>query len=190
MMSRSLSSSSARLVAAMPNRVRLARYKSTEIDLTDELVLLERLLKETKRRKAEEAKAAAAAAAAERSGNKFQIQTFNSISKEGLKRFPPSSFVLTGSSGTLPAGVKEEAHAILLRSHKLKNEEVGHSVRAIARCGAGTNNVPIEEMTKRGIPVRDNSSHRVPPHPKPLLMALTLVVITSLSFPSSLKRGR
>merc|ERR1719326_924996 len=43
--------------------------------------------------------------------------------------------------------------AILLRSHKLKSEEVQSSVRAIARCGAGTNNIPVSEMTERGIPV-------------------------------------
>lgn len=117
--------------------------------------MLERLLKETKKRKAEEAKAAAAAAAAESGGgaNKFQVQTFNAISPDGLKKFPPASFMLTGSSGAVPEGVAPEPHAILLRSHKLQPEEVGTAVRAIARCGAGTNNVPIDEMTKRGIPV-------------------------------------
>merc|ERR1719460_3156031 len=60
---------------------------------------------------------------------------------------------MTGSSGPVPAGVADEPHAILLRSHKLKSEEVASSVRAIARCGAGTNNIPIDDMTKRGIPV-------------------------------------
>jgi len=61
--------------------------------------------------------------------------------------------MLTGSSGKVPDGTGEEPHAVLLRSHKLKTEEVASSVRAIARCGAGTNNIPIDEMTKRGIPV-------------------------------------
>ena len=45
------------------------------------------------------------------------------------------------------------AHAILLRSHKLQESEVDVSVRAIARCGAGTNNVPVARMTELGIPV-------------------------------------
>lgn len=45
------------------------------------------------------------------------------------------------------------AHAIMLRSHKLKEEEVDISVRAIARCGAGTNNIPVARMTELGIPV-------------------------------------
>lgn len=45
------------------------------------------------------------------------------------------------------------AHAILLRSHKLQESEVDVSVRAIARCGAGTNNIPVARMSELGIPV-------------------------------------
>ena len=41
----------------------------------------------------------------------------------------------------------------MLRSHKLQEAEVPHTVRAIARCGAGTNNVPVARMTELGIPV-------------------------------------
>ena len=41
----------------------------------------------------------------------------------------------------------------MIRSHKLKEEEVGIAVRAIARCGAGTNNIPVSRMTELGIPV-------------------------------------
>ena len=47
----------------------------------------------------------------------------------------------------------EEPMAIMLRSHALKDEEVGPTVRCIARCGAGTNNVPVARMSERGIPV-------------------------------------
>jgi len=61
--------------------------------------------------------------------------------------------MLTGSAGSVPAGVKKEPHALMLRSHKLKPEDVSETVRAIARCGAGTNNIPIDVMTERGIPV-------------------------------------
>jgi len=85
-------------------------------------------------------------------GKKFQIQTFNAISPVGLKTFPSKAFAMTGSSGAAPDG-NDEPHAILLRSHKLQVDEVSKTVRAIARCGAGTNNIPIDEMTKRGIPV-------------------------------------
>eukprot|EP00555_Chaetoceros_dichaeta_P002772 CAMPEP_0198250302 /NCGR_PEP_ID=MMETSP1447-20131203/1542_1 /TAXON_ID=420782 /ORGANISM="Chaetoceros dichaeta, Strain CCMP1751" /LENGTH=469 /DNA_ID=CAMNT_0043935113 /DNA_START=97 /DNA_END=1506 /DNA_ORIENTATION=- len=75
---------------------------------------------------------------------KFVIQTFNKISQKGLKRFDEDSYEV-GSAGN--------AHAVLLRSHKLQEDEVLHTVRAIARCGAGTNNVPVARMTELGIPV-------------------------------------
>jgi D-3-phosphoglycerate dehydrogenase len=41
----------------------------------------------------------------------------------------------------------------MMRSHKLQEEQVGVAVRAIARCGAGTNNIPVAAMTELGIPV-------------------------------------
>jgi len=75
---------------------------------------------------------------------KFVIQTFNKISPQGLKRFGEDYYDV-GSTGN--------AHAILMRSHKLQEEEVLHTVRAIARCGAGTNNIPVVRMTELGIPV-------------------------------------
>lgn len=78
---------------------------------------------------------------------KFQIKTYNKISPIGLSQFPSSQYeIKEGEAAT-------NAHAILLRSHKLKEEEVNLTVRAIARCGAGTNNVPVERMTELGIPV-------------------------------------
>lgn len=40
-----------------------------------------------------------------------------------------------------------------MRSYQLKEEEVEKTVRAIARCGAGTNNIPVARMTELGIPV-------------------------------------
>jgi hypothetical protein len=62
---------------------------------------------------------------------KHHILTFNKISPIGLQRFPSSSYEIF--SGDNEAGSKSNAHAILLRSHKLKEEEVSHTVRAIAR---------------------------------------------------------
>jgi len=78
---------------------------------------------------------------------KFQVKTYNKISPDGLKKFPENQYeIREGDSAA-------NAHAILLRSHKLQEEEVPHTVRAIARCGAGTNNVPVAKMTELGIPV-------------------------------------
>eukprot|EP00529_Nitzschia_sp_RCC80_P023846 CAMPEP_0113482640 /NCGR_PEP_ID=MMETSP0014_2-20120614/23025_1 /TAXON_ID=2857 /ORGANISM="Nitzschia sp." /LENGTH=473 /DNA_ID=CAMNT_0000376167 /DNA_START=220 /DNA_END=1641 /DNA_ORIENTATION=- /assembly_acc=CAM_ASM_000159 len=79
---------------------------------------------------------------------KYQIKTFNKISPIGLSRFPHDEYdVRTGDDEAA------NAHAIMLRSHKLQEEEVPKTVRAIARCGAGTNNIPVPRMTELGIPV-------------------------------------
>lgn len=59
---------------------------------------------------------------------KYQIKTFNKISPIGLAKFPEAEYdVRTGDTEA------KNAHAILLRSHKLQEEEVPKTVRAIAR---------------------------------------------------------
>ena len=60
---------------------------------------------------------------------KFTIQTFNKISPKGLKEFEEESY------NVKPADEQDSgnAHAILLRSHKLQENEIMHTVRAIAR---------------------------------------------------------
>mmetsp|Transcript_13409 Transcript_13409/g.27751 ORF Transcript_13409/g.27751 Transcript_13409/m.27751 type:complete len:476 (+) Transcript_13409:93-1520(+) len=79
---------------------------------------------------------------------KYQIKTFNKISPVGLARFQKDNYdVRTGDDEAA------NAHAILLRSHKLQETDVPTTVRAIARCGAGTNNIPVPRMTELGIPV-------------------------------------
>jgi len=82
------------------------------------------------------------------SEGKYQIQTFNKISEKGLAQFPSDLYEIKPTEWEA-----NNAHAILLRSHKLQEEEVDVTVRAIARCGAGTNNVPVNRMTELGIPV-------------------------------------
>ena len=59
---------------------------------------------------------------------KYQIKTFNKISPIGLSRFPNEEYDVR--TGDVEAA---NAHAILLRSHKLQEEEVPNTVRAIAR---------------------------------------------------------
>lgn len=63
---------------------------------------------------------------------KFQIKCFNKISPVGLARFPEDSYDIRTDGEAAP-----NAHAILLRSHKLQVDEVAHTVRAIARCVFG-----------------------------------------------------
>eukprot|EP00980_Cylindrotheca_fusiformis_P030361 scaffold24708_cov162-Cylindrotheca_fusiformis.AAC.1 len=79
---------------------------------------------------------------------KYQIKTFNKISPIGLGRFPAEEYDLRPEDKEAA-----NAHAILLRSYKLQEDDVPNTVRAIARCGAGTNNIPVGRMTELGIPV-------------------------------------
>jgi D-3-phosphoglycerate dehydrogenase len=74
-----------------------------------------------------------------------QVLTLNQISIKGLERLPRDCYELAS----------EFAHpdAILLRSHKLQGAEIADSVLAIARAGAGVNNIPVAACTERGIPV-------------------------------------
>jgi len=78
----------------------------------------------------------------------FNVQTYNKISQKGLSRFPEQSYNIESAEES-----DQPPHVLMLRSHKLKEEQVGVTVRAIARCGAGTNNIPVDRMTELGIPV-------------------------------------
>jgi D-3-phosphoglycerate dehydrogenase len=75
----------------------------------------------------------------------YRILTLNKISASGLKRFPPADYKV----GTDVA----DPDAILVRSQVMHDMVIPGSVKAIARAGAGTNNVPVAKMTARGIPV-------------------------------------
>lgn len=75
----------------------------------------------------------------------YKIKTYNKISVKGLERFPPASYEV-GSDIASP-------DAVLLRSQKLQGEAVPASLVAVARAGAGTNNVPVADYSKRGIVV-------------------------------------
>ena len=75
----------------------------------------------------------------------FQILTLNKIAAIGLNRLPAARYV----AGTEIA----EPDAILVRSHNMLEMHIPSSVKAIARAGAGTNNVPVKKMSERGVPV-------------------------------------
>ena len=62
----------------------------------------------------------------------FHILTFNKISPIGLARFPSDKYCVVAGDSTQDLS-KSNAHAILLRSHKLQEDQVPHTVRAIAR---------------------------------------------------------
>ena len=75
----------------------------------------------------------------------FRILTLNQISERGLERFPAGSYVV-GADVTDP-------DAILVRSAQLHGMGIAAGVRAIGRAGVGVNNIPVEELSHRGIPV-------------------------------------
>ena len=76
---------------------------------------------------------------------KTKIQTLNNISPLGLSRLPSERYTI-GNEVTNP-------DALLVRSAKMHDMEIPASVKAIARAGAGTNNVPVAKMSQRGVPV-------------------------------------
>ncbi len=75
----------------------------------------------------------------------FNIKTYNRISPKGLSRFDPASYQVGEDIA--------EPHAYILRSHKLQGEPVPESLLAVARAGAGYNNVPVDDYSHRGIVV-------------------------------------
>lgn len=75
----------------------------------------------------------------------YRIRTHNKISPKGLS--------LLDSGGFEVGEDIEEPDAILVRSYKLHDTEFPDSVKAIARAGAGVNNIPVERCTNAGIVV-------------------------------------
>jgi D-3-phosphoglycerate dehydrogenase len=75
----------------------------------------------------------------------YKVRTYNQISVRGLERFPRQSYEVGSDIG--------RPDAFLLRSQKLHEVEVPRSLLAVARAGAGVNNVPIADYSKRGIVV-------------------------------------
>lgn len=75
----------------------------------------------------------------------YSIRTYNAISDKGLGRFEPEKYAVSPDEST-PEG-------IILRSQKLHDEALPSSVCAIARAGAGVNNIPVADYTRKGIVV-------------------------------------
>jgi len=76
---------------------------------------------------------------------RFNVLVLNQVSAKGLSRLPAERYVV-GADIATPDGV-------LVRSADLHSREIPASVKAIARAGAGTNNIPVLAMSARGVPV-------------------------------------
>ena len=75
----------------------------------------------------------------------FKVKTYNQISIKGLSRFTRENYEVASDIG--------HPDAYILRSHKLHGEPLPATVKAVARAGAGTNNVPVADYTKQGVVV-------------------------------------
>lgn len=75
----------------------------------------------------------------------FKVLTLNNISVTGLDRLPRENYEI--------ASEIQHPDAVLVRSFKMHDWVVPDSLQAIGRAGAGVNNIPVESMTEKGIPV-------------------------------------
>ena len=75
----------------------------------------------------------------------YKILTLNNISPAGLERLPREDYEV--------ASEIQHPDAILLRSYNMHDLEIPSTVKAIGRAGAGVNNIPVDAMSARGVPV-------------------------------------
>lgn len=73
----------------------------------------------------------------------YSIRLFNTIDEEGLKRLP-EEFEITDA---------DNCDGIILRSHKMSEKELTPRLAAVARAGAGVNNIPIADYAAKGVVV-------------------------------------
>ncbi len=76
---------------------------------------------------------------------RFRILTLNDISARGLERLPRERYEIARDI--------EQPDAILVRSADMHSTPIAATVRAVGRAGAGVNNIPVAELSRRGIPV-------------------------------------
>ena len=76
---------------------------------------------------------------------KFKVLTLNNIAEEGLERLPKARYTFDSK---MPS-----PDAILLRSYKMHDISLPDSLLAVARAGAGVNNIPVDKLSGLGVPV-------------------------------------
>ena len=73
----------------------------------------------------------------------YTIQTLNKIAAAGTKRFDTAAYTVTDTA--------ENPDAIMVRSAAMHDMTFGSNLLAIARAGAGTNNIPVDRCAEEGI---------------------------------------
>ena len=112
----------------------------------------------------------------------YNILTLNNISEAGLSQLDPAKY-------TVSADVAEP-DAILVRSAKMHDMEFAPNTLAIARAGAGTNNVPVDRCAEEGIVVFNTPGANSNAVKELVLCALFLTsrkIIPGIEFANSLK---
>ena len=71
----------------------------------------------------------------------YTIKTLNKIAERGLNVFNNESFKIDDNH--------EKPDAIILRSFNMHDMEIDNNIKAIARAGAGVNNIPVNDLTER-----------------------------------------
>ena len=75
----------------------------------------------------------------------YKILTLNNIAAAGLDRLPRENYEV--------ASEIQHPDGVLLRSFKMHDMEIPETLKAVGRAGAGVNNIPVDKMSERGIPV-------------------------------------
>ena len=75
----------------------------------------------------------------------YKVKIFNNIATSGLERLESNKYQIIDDLS--------KSTSIILRSHKLTEDNIPLSIDAIGRAGAGVNNIPVDAMSDRGVPV-------------------------------------
>jgi D-3-phosphoglycerate dehydrogenase len=75
----------------------------------------------------------------------YKVLTLNNIRNAGLQRFPQEHYRISNDIA--------DPDIVLVRSANMHDWPLPDSLKAVGRAGAGVNNIPLEEITRRGIPV-------------------------------------
>jgi D-3-phosphoglycerate dehydrogenase len=75
----------------------------------------------------------------------YRVLTLNNLSVRGLERLPRDRYEVSSQIG--------QPQAVLVRSADMHAMQIPDSVLAVARAGAGTNNIPVAALARRGVPV-------------------------------------
>jgi len=111
----------------------------------------------------------------------FKILTLNNIRVKGLERFPRDRYEISSETA--------RPDAVLLRSYNLHDWSIPTTLQAVGRAGAGVNNIPVQALSAKGIPVFNTPGANANAVKELVLLAMLLAarkVIDAAAFTQSL----